>query len=1182
MEAKGLNGILADEMGLGKTLQTIVMLANLAVHKGIWGPHLVIAPTSCIVNWESELKRFCPAFKVLTYFGSAKARKLLRQGWSKLNSFHICITSYQLVVHDANAFRRKKWYYMILDEAHNIKNFKSKRWQTLMNFDSFRRLLLTGTPLQNNLMELWSLMHFLMPHIFQSRKEFAYWFSNPLESALEQAKSVNNDIVGKLHNIIRPFILRRLKADVAQQLPKKFEHIRFCKLSKRQKLLYEEFINTASSKTKAAEKSYLAMMNLLMQLRKVCDHPDLVEPRLIGSPYCFEGIENDVICKFVRRDMQIVDSASIFGDRNLFFWEDLGYCEQLPLLDLPVPPVMTASQDWVTQFAGVKLIRIYHRLLSSRTMYNRRCLLQNSQKSFRFIVAMMQRQQFLCSFGPKVSEDDELASVSISALSHLLKIPYVLFRLPKVISTGIRNIFVTGSSLDGCNAAMFRQHLTRYIEFPDKKMVQFDSGKLVELYRLLYEKKRGGHKCLIFTQMSRMLDILELFLNLHDFSFVRLDGSTSVEDRQKLMDRFNADPKLFCFILSTRSGGLGVNLTGADTVIFYDTDWNPAMDAQAQDRAHRIGQTREVHIYRLVSEGTIEENILRKAQQRRDLDSVVINKGKFSENSLMTMNSLQSMFNLNTESTSNVNSDFVSQQEMEAAMLAAEDVDDVAAIQVVQNEVDDNEKLAITTSDEVDPSGKVFGSSQNEDKDLADIDAETVSAGATLINDNQSENVAGEEIIEAEFEALRRRVGDSIASIQSALSAIDRYAVKFRSQYDVFVSPFYVNAQSQLESLLQSTESEMLHIADYEKQQIYRDQEAMENGEIIYATPESADLSFPEWYVEKRRAKIYERKLRAVSGQCWIHLIDNEGFPFWQNSDTGAFSYTTPAIITLRDNIEFARLRGFAGLPISILVHVFSYLISYPDRNQCALVCAKWLEASRSENLLLRVFPIESGIRESDKSRSSNIYSSIQEAVENSHAGDTILLYRGHYWEKGIELRWPLRIVSYVSEIGSCIIELTEQIIVLPSARVCIMQGLSLRCAGRLADVALVTAISCRLMMDLCSCENWSPFALTLVKVFKTDFFASRCRFSGGNCGISANESTVLLARSLVERSSTGINGIGAQQYFVDCVVRHCSIAGFNSENDATVIVRNCEFRESSLLGQIAGINNFVWKNNVC
>jgi hypothetical protein len=174
---------------------------------------------------------------------------------------------------------------------------------------------------------------------------------------------------------------------------------------------------------------------------------------------------------------------------------------------------------------------------------------------------------------------------------------------------------VSGRSTLAATEALARRSRSVYHEavvrtdlsFPDRRLVQFDCGKLQMLADLLRDRKSGGHRVLIFTQMTRMLDVLETFLNLHDHTYVRLDGSTKVEERQKLMDRFNRDTRIFVFILSTRSGGLGINLTGADTVVFYDSDWNPAMDAQAQDRAHRIGQTRDVHIFRLVTESTIEE-----------------------------------------------------------------------------------------------------------------------------------------------------------------------------------------------------------------------------------------------------------------------------------------------------------------------------------------------------------------------------------------------------------------------------------------------------------------------------------------------------------------------------------------------------------------------------------------------
>lgn len=168
------------------------------------------------------------------------------------------------------------------------------------------------------------------------------------------------------------------------------------------------------------------------------------------------------------------------------------------------------------------------------------------------------------------------------------------------------------------------------IAFPDKSLLQYDCGKLQKLTLLLHDLTSKGHRALIFTQMTKVLDILEQFLNIHGYRYMRLDGATKIEDRQIMTERFNRDPKIPVFILSTRSGGLGINLTGADTVIFYDSDWNPAMDKQCQDRCHRIGQSRDVHIYRFVSEYTIESNILKKANQKRHLDNVVIQEGEFT------------------------------------------------------------------------------------------------------------------------------------------------------------------------------------------------------------------------------------------------------------------------------------------------------------------------------------------------------------------------------------------------------------------------------------------------------------------------------------------------------------------------------------------------------------------------
>ena len=281
---RSLNGILADEMGLGKTIQTIAFLAHLALEKSMWGPHLIVVPTSVMLNWEMEIKKWCPAFKVLVYYGSQKDRRMKRQGWTKQNAFHICITSYKLVIQDHSSFRRFKWQYFILDEAQHIKNFKSQRWQLLLNFSSLGRLLLTGTPLQNNLMELWSLMHFLMPHVFESHRDFKEWFSNPMAGMVEGNSEYNDSLIKRLHKVLRPFILRRLKSEVEKQMPKKYEHLVKCPLSKRQRYLYDDFMSRAKTKDTLASGNLLSVINVLMQLRKCCNHPNLFEPRPTISP----------------------------------------------------------------------------------------------------------------------------------------------------------------------------------------------------------------------------------------------------------------------------------------------------------------------------------------------------------------------------------------------------------------------------------------------------------------------------------------------------------------------------------------------------------------------------------------------------------------------------------------------------------------------------------------------------------------------------------------------------------------------------------------------------------------------------------------------------------------------------------------------------------------------------------
>uniref|UniRef100_A0A8C9VXF1 Snf2-related CREBBP activator protein n=1 Tax=Scleropages formosus TaxID=113540 RepID=A0A8C9VXF1_SCLFO len=877
MYEKKLNGILADEMGLGKTIQTIALLAHLACEKGNWGPHLIIVPTSVMLNWEMELKRWCPSFKILTYYGSQKERKLKRQGWTKPNAFHVCITSYKLVLQDHQAFRRKSWRYLILDEAQNIKNFKSQRWQSLLNFNSQRRLLLTGTPLQNSLMELWSLMHFLMPHVFQSHREFKEWFSNPLTGMIEGSQEYNEGLVKRLHKVLRPFLLRRIKADVEKQMPKKYEHVVRCRLSKRQRFLYDDFMAQASTRETLASGHFMSVINILMQLRKVCNHPNLFDPRPIQSPFITAPIVFSTAslvlqaldtAPFERCDLSMFDlvglegrvsryQADIFVPRRKvtaqLVQEIMDSPDPLPrpkpvrmkvnrmfqplpkaegrtmvLVNSPCPattgpasfpgprpPVgpdgavpsathlLAAAQGWYSVPSGevvsiAQLASLAGRPVSSQGSKPVTFQLQGNKLTLSGAplhqgAAPQHRpiQGFSClqcvcepfpsdsegscstimssngivSFkqtAPSGNEDSsDVITVRMPAapspsllsggpsslrvrpqppppprspfymswlenkrkcqreerLSRILQVnerhcsakpvygcevlDFLTF-LPKPILSPVqtfpgdwarlshpeaywvqsktlreaihtteerlqllrdvieRFIFVIPPveappiSMHTCHPPPSMAHQQAMLSstmsskfapffrclhriqcnmrthFPDLRLIQYDCGKLQTLHSLLRRLKTGGHRVLIFTQMTRMLDVLEQFLNYHGHIYLRLDGSTRVEQRQALMERFNADQRIFCFILSTRSGGVGVNLTGADTVVFYDSDWNPTMDAQAQDRCHRIGQTRDVHIYRLISERTVEENILKKANQKRMLGDMAIEGGNFT------------------------------------------------------------------------------------------------------------------------------------------------------------------------------------------------------------------------------------------------------------------------------------------------------------------------------------------------------------------------------------------------------------------------------------------------------------------------------------------------------------------------------------------------------------------------
>lgn len=698
--ANNTNGILADEMGLGKTIQTIALLAHLACYHEVWGPHLVIVPTSVMLNWEMEFKKWCPGFKILAYYGSQEERKRKRQGWNNDDVWNVCITSYQLVLQDQQVFKRRRWHYMILDEAHNIKNFKSQRWQTLLGFNTQARLLLTGTPLQNNLTELWSLLFFLMPAEngvggFADLQEFQDWFHKPesqiLESGREQMDDEARAIISKLHKVLRPYLLRRLKADVEKQMPGKYEHVEFCRLSKRQRELYDGFLSRNDTKETLSSGNYLSIINCLMQLRKVCNHPDLFVDRPIMTSF---RMSKSVAADYETAELSVRRSLAEHPMSQV----DLGF---LNLIPTKYEHFSVAKADRIAQLSSHRVLMEIREAQKARAQYaytnldpatveSNVAYLESAARWGRFeelqhcvYLNALRRQQrpiygknlvdFLTIGADKrpyrprprvprkmmawFEEESNLVRAMIPTIdqraeSFKLLVEKFSCVTPAVITRDLDQFVLGRKGIEAFTetdlklsapvrwapflpkeAPIDPWHEARMrlsIQFPDRRLLQYDCGKLQVLDKLLRKLAAGGHRALIFTQMTKVLDILEQFLNIHGHKYLRLDGATKVEQRQILTDRFNHDPRILCFILSTRSGGLGINLTGADTVIFYDQDWNPAMDKQCQDRCHRIGQTRDVHIYRLVSEHTIEANILRKASQKQMLDDVVIQEGEFT------------------------------------------------------------------------------------------------------------------------------------------------------------------------------------------------------------------------------------------------------------------------------------------------------------------------------------------------------------------------------------------------------------------------------------------------------------------------------------------------------------------------------------------------------------------------
>nr|XP_004236584.1 chromatin-remodeling ATPase INO80 [Solanum lycopersicum] len=752
---QGLNGILADEMGLGKTIQAMAFLAHLAEEKNIWGPFLVVAPASVLNNWADEIGRFCPDLKTLPYWGGLQERVVLRKNinpkrlYRRDAGFHILITSYQLLVSDEKYFRRVKWQYMVLDEAQAIKSANSIRWKTLLSFNCRNRLLLTGTPVQNNMAELWALLHFIMPTLFDSHEQFNEWFSKGIENHAEHGGSLNEHQLSRLHAILKPFMLRRVKKDVVSELTGKTEITVHCKLSSRQQAFYQAIKNKISlaelidsSRGHLNEKKILNLMNIVIQLRKVCNHPELFE-RNEGSSYFYFGdvpysllpapfgeLEDvffsggrspvtyqmpKLVYRGANRSSMLHSTTGQGVNKELFekyfniyspenihrsilqeiHESDVGYIRSgtfgfTRLVDMSPMEVAFSATGSLLEKLLFSIVRANRQFLDEildlmesgdddlccshlgrdKVRAVTRMLLLPSKSEANFLRTRLATGPGDAPFEALAMEHQDRLLANVNLLNSIYSfIPrtrappinahcsdrnFAYEMLEELHHPWIKRLlvgFARTSEYNGPRKPGAAHHLIQEIDselpitqpalqltyqifgscppmqpFDPAKMLT-DSGKLQTLDILLKRLRAGNHRVLIFAQMTKMLDILEDYMHYRKYRYLRLDGSSTIMDRRDMVKDFQHRNDIFVFLLSTRAGGLGINLTAADTVIFYESDWNPTLDLQAMDRAHRLGQTKDVTVYRLICKETVEEKILQRASQKNTVQQLVMTGG---------------------------------------------------------------------------------------------------------------------------------------------------------------------------------------------------------------------------------------------------------------------------------------------------------------------------------------------------------------------------------------------------------------------------------------------------------------------------------------------------------------------------------------------------------------------------
>jgi ATP-dependent DNA helicase len=638
---QGLSGILADEMGLGKTIQTISLIALLREKEGYLGPHLIVAPLSTLSNWVEEFAKWCPSIPVLLYHGDPESRvqlqeKRLTKNLDKLRrptpKFPVVCTSYEMVLRDKNFLSRIDWGFIVIDEGHRLKNFNSQLFQELRKFTSATRLLISGTPLQNNLKELWSLLNFLMPQVFADWEAFESWFDfSDLadEEGTEEfiADQKKQELVKKIHLILQPLLLRRVKADVEHMLPRKREYVLYAPLTEEQTELY----NVLSDKTQDTRK-YLE--NKVVEHLTGTKNTPAASERSSPKSKVESDSEDDVpLAVAVKTKKMKAELENKPATRLNAFERMMINRKGKSISASPAAQPMKRKASDDSQVSSVKSTKSSRASTAgSSTLVTRKA----PSRRPRYVEAEASEEDELSDdeFEAKLAQelqgaeltdnDDSTADPEAKDLAETLELAKREIATKKLGNPLMQLRLVCNSPHNFYNP----WHLTDDDVEADETLVTA-SGKMLLLDRLLPHLFKEGHKVLIFSQFATQLDLLSGYAHLRSWNVCRIDGSVAQEDRRQQIYDFNHDPEHKLFLLSTRAGGQGINLATADTVILFDSDWNPQQDLQAIDRAHRIGQTRPVVVFRLATKGTVEEDLLLSAEAKRRLEKLVIKKGGF-------------------------------------------------------------------------------------------------------------------------------------------------------------------------------------------------------------------------------------------------------------------------------------------------------------------------------------------------------------------------------------------------------------------------------------------------------------------------------------------------------------------------------------------------------------------------